>query len=60
MGARRRTFSLPGLNQIMLVFGFNQVKLRRHQGLLLDHANAEDEEENVPAGHHGAIVRFGR
>ena len=31
--------------------------LRRHQGLVLDHGKAEDEEEDVP-GLHGASVQL--
>ena len=31
---------------------------RRRRGLILDHGEAEEEEQNVPAGLHGACVRL--
>ena len=42
---------------LRIVFGLNQIMLRRHRGLVLDHGKAEDEEEDVP-GHHGASVQL--
>ena len=44
-----------GLDQVMLVFGLNQVVLRRRQGLVLDHGEAEDEEDHLHL--HGASDR---
>ena len=46
----RSTFSI-----LIFVLGLNQIMLRHHQGLVLNHREAEDEEENVP-GLHGASV----
>ena len=43
------------LDQVMLVFGLNQVVLRRRQGLVLDHGKAEDEEDHLHL--HGASDR---
>ena len=43
------------LDQVMLVFGLNQVVLRRRQGLILDHGEAEDEEDHLHL--HGASDR---
>ena len=43
------------LHQVMLVFGLNQVVLRRRQGLVLDHGEAEDEEDHLHL--HGASDR---
>ena len=43
------------LDQVMLVFGLNQVVLRRRQGLVLDHGEAEDEEDHLHL--HGASDR---
>ena len=41
-----------------LIFGLNQVMLRRHQGLVLDHCkNEHNEEENAP-GLHGSSDRL--
>ena len=31
---------------------------RRRRGLILDHGEAEEEEQNVPAGLHGACVQL--
>ena len=31
----------------MIIFGLNQIMLRRHQGLVLDHAEAEEEEKGL-------------
>ena len=42
----RSTFSI-----LIFVLGLNQIMLRHHQGLVLDHREAEDEEENVPGIH---------
>ena len=38
-----------------LVFGINQVMLRRHQGLVLNHCKNEHEKENTL---HGASDRL--
>ena len=43
-----------GLN-VMIIFGLNQIMLRRHQGLVLDHDEAEAEEEK---GLHSASDRM--
>ena len=44
------------LDQIMLAFALNQVLLRRRQGLVLDHGEAEDEEDHLHL--HGASDRL--
>ena len=55
------TFSLfsPAfsLDQVLLAFALNQVMLWRRRGLVLDHGEAEDKEENVSVL-HGASVRM--
>ena len=43
------------LHQVMLAFTLNQVLLRRCQGLVLDHGEAEDEEDHLYL--HGASDR---
>ena len=53
------TFSLfsPAfsLDQVLLAFALNQVMLIRRQGLVLDHGEAEDEEEDAPDLHSVSV-----
>ena len=43
-------------HQVMLAFTLNQVLLRRRRGLVLDHGEAEDEEDHLHL--HGASDRL--
>ena len=45
-------------HQVMLAFTLNQVVLIRRQGLVLDHGEAEDEEEDAPDLHSVSVRLF--
>ena len=49
-------FSLAfSLDQVLLAFALNLVVLRRRRGLVLDHGEAKEEEEDVPGLHVASV-----